>query len=183
MKQLKRSGIYKATNVTFDPATIDAYSYGWWRFVAVVEGKVIFNNYRYSNTTAKHQYKVRTLLAELGIKIDMELPLRKGIDYRPLAELILEAEEYLCDEILENEMKREERNLKAKHRRHAKRLEAYLENQCAFRDYEIKQARQFGKVNKIAVHQLVEIETLESDVQNALHNFHRDGFGTVVFYI
>jgi hypothetical protein len=71
MKYLKRAGIYKASNVTFDPKSVSAYSYGWWRFVDVVNGKVVFNNYSYSNSTCKHQHKVRSLMNELGIKIDL----------------------------------------------------------------------------------------------------------------
>lgn len=73
MKLMKRTKIYKASNVTFNPETKQAYSYGWWRFVDVIEGKVVFNSYRYSNTTAWHQYKVRCLMEELGIKIDLEV--------------------------------------------------------------------------------------------------------------
>lgn len=79
MKQLKKSGIYKAANVTFNPETNEAYSYAWWRFVGVVNGRVIFNNYRYSVTTAKHQSKVRSLMAQLGIEIDHEFACPKGL--------------------------------------------------------------------------------------------------------
>ena len=46
MKFMKRAQIYKATNVTFDPKSYDAHSYRWWRFVAKIDGVVIFNNYR-----------------------------------------------------------------------------------------------------------------------------------------
>ena len=62
-------------------------------------------------------------------------------------------------------------------------LTSYLEENCAFRDYDIADERFFGRVNKIAVHQRISGETMESDVQNALHSFHRDGFGQIVFYI
>lgn len=121
MKQLKRSGIYKAANVTFNPETKDAYSYSWWRFVAIVEGKLIFNNFRYSNTTAKHQHKVRSLLNALGIKVDIEMPLPRGIRFdQSLAELITESEEYLCDQIGKEELKRQDRNEKARQRSAAK---------------------------------------------------------------
>lgn len=64
-----------------------------------------------------------------------------------------------------------------------RKLEDYLENSVHFRDYEIKPASEFGKYNKIAVHQVVDKESLERDVENALYNFHRDGFGNVVFYV
>lgn len=183
MKLMKRANLYKASNVTFNPETFEAFSYVWWKFVAKVEGKVVFNNYRYSPTTGKHQYKVRRLLEQLGIKIDIEIPLPRGINSTKLAELYVTAEEYLCEAFLNEELKREERNLVSRHKRNAKKLEEYLETQVHFRDYEIKQARQFGHINKVAVHQVVEPKSLERDVENALHNFHRDGFGSVVFYV
>lgn len=200
MKFMKRANIYQASNynVTFDPNKIEARSYKWWVFVAKVEGKVIFNNYRYSNSTSKHQSKVRSLLKELNIKIDIEMPLPNGLpgSYRrglgmdsaqvpasdaSLSNLIQTAEEYLCDEIGREELKRQDRNAKAKQRRFEKKLEHYLENVVHFRDYEIKPRSQFGIYNKVAVHQVV--EDIESDVSNALHNFHRDGFGNIVFYV
>lgn len=183
MKLMQRSQTYKASNVEFNPKTLVATSYGWWKFVAVVEGKVIFNAFNYSNTTVKHQYKVRSLLAELGITIDQEVRLPKGIVESTLEELYLNAEEFECDEILNQELKKQERALNQKHARDAKRLTDYLENQVAFRDYEIKQARQFGHINTVAVHQVVEMSSMEHDVNNALHSFSRDGFSTVVFYV
>jgi hypothetical protein len=130
MNLMKRTGIYKANNVTFNPTTLEAFSYHWWKFVAVVEGKVVFNNYFYSNSTAKHQSKVRNLMSELGIKIDIEMPLRGGIlrkgetryhhgmviEGKTLAEMILEAEETLCNKYLENELKKQERYERRKQR-------------------------------------------------------------------
>ncbi len=79
MKFNKRSGNYKASNVTFNPKTKQAYSYNWWRFVDVVNGKVVFNNFSYSNTTCKHQHKVRRVLRELGISIDLEVSCPAGL--------------------------------------------------------------------------------------------------------
>lgn len=79
MKYYKRLKLYKASNVTFDPATCRAYSYDWWRFVDRVDGKVVFNNHRYSNSTAKHQSKVHGLLRELGIKIDLYVDCPTGL--------------------------------------------------------------------------------------------------------
>ena len=184
MKLMKRTGIYKASNVSFDPTKISAYSYAWWKFVGVVEGKVIFNNFRYSPSTGKHQYKVRSLLEELGIKIDMHIPLRRGLQvYEDLETLFLEAETELCDEFLENEIKKQERYQRTKARKVKAKLEDYLENSVAFRDYEILPTIRFGHYNKVAVHQVVDVETLKQDVDNALYNFHRDGFGNIVFYV
>jgi len=200
MKHSKRSNIYQCSNYncTFDPTKLEAFSYRWWKFVGVVEGKVIFNNYRYSNSTSKHQSKVRRLMAELGIEIDVSMPIPQGLpgSYRQtyssaavtpedqtLAGLIVQAEEYLCDAYLLDQEKKQERYQRAKLRKMKSKLEDYLENSVHFRDYEIKDASEFGKYNKIAVHQVVDIKDLENDVQNALHSFHRDGFGSVVFYV
>jgi len=202
MKYMKRANIYQASNynVTFDPNKIEARSYRWWVFVAKVEGKIIFNNYRYSNSTSKHQSKVRSLLNELNIKIDVEMPVPKGLNGSnakgcygvldlvkrndlTLADLIQEAEEYLCDKFLADQLKIQERNAKARQRRFEKKLEHYLENVVHFRDYDIESVERFGKINKVAVHQVVDMKSMESDVENALHSFHRDGFGSVVFYV
>lgn len=186
MKLMKRSGIYQASNykVTFDPKTNQAYSYKHWCFVAMIEGKLVFNNYRYSVTTSKHQSKVRSLLSSLGIKIDYEMPLPQGIEtLSTLQELIDKAESYQWDEYLRNELKKQARYERAKHRKLVRKLEDYLENSVAFRDYKILPMQRFGSVNEVAVHQCVDSRSLEADVQNALNNFHRDGFGAVVFYV
>lgn len=79
MKQLKRTGIYKASNVTFDPATCKAYSYSWWRFVDRIGGLVVFNDYGYSSSTRKHQSKVRRVLEALNIQVDVVVEAPKGL--------------------------------------------------------------------------------------------------------
>ncbi len=186
LRFMKRAGIYQRANynITFNPNTLDAISYKWWRFVARVEGKVIFNTYRYSVSTSKQQREVRALMQELGIRIDMFLTLPRGIRHdQSLAELIVECEEHLCDAFLEEEMKKEARNAKAALRRRMAKLTDYLENSCAFRDYEIFSKDQFGKRTDVAMHQVVDMQTMESDVNNALHSFNRDGFGQVIFYV
>ena len=71
MKFMKRAGIFKASNVTFNPETCQAHSYDWWMFVNKMNGLVVFNDYGYSNSTRKHQSKVRSLLASQGIEIDV----------------------------------------------------------------------------------------------------------------
>lgn len=202
MKHMKRSGLYQASNynVTFDPSKVEARSYSWWVFVAKVEGLVVFNNYRYSNSTSKHQSKVRSLLNDLGIKIDLEMPLPCGLpgSYRrnlgmgsaqvpasdaSLAELIQTSEEYLCEKLLNEELKREARNEKSRFNRRKAKIENYLETDVAFRDYEVKPLEQFGKYNSIAVHQVVEMDSMASDIENAIQSFQRDGFGSIVFYV
>lgn len=57
MKYFKRAGIYKnstGTN-TFNPVNSRAVSYNWWVYCTFFKGKIIFNNYKYSPTTGKHQ--------------------------------------------------------------------------------------------------------------------------------
>lgn len=80
MKYMKRSEIYKGSNVTFDPELIEARSYDHWVFVAKIDGKVIFNNYAYSPTTQGHQRKVRSLLDDLGIQVDICVETSKSLN-------------------------------------------------------------------------------------------------------
>lgn len=76
-----RNKIFKGYNnkCTFDPVTMQAYSYKHWRFVDVIKGKVVFNNYGYSNTTSGHQWAVKSLLNSLGIKIDLEIEMHSSL--------------------------------------------------------------------------------------------------------
>jgi len=181
---MKRSGIYKASNVTFNPETKEAYSYNWWRFVGIVDGLLVASNYRYSNTTGRHQIKVFALMDELGIKIDLALPLPRGVRHdQTIDELILEAEEHLFEKAFEAEFKRTERNAANRAKRAKEKLEKYLETQVHFRDYIIENKIKFGTINKVAVHQVVDADSIERDVENAIHNFYRDGFGSIVFYV
>ena len=117
MKLMKRTQIYKSTNVTFDPAKCEAFSYRWWKFVARIDGVVFFNNHYYSPTTAKHQSKVRQLLRELSINIDIEAPFPQGIGNIFLDTAIVDAEENLCNEFLAQELKKQERNERARVKR------------------------------------------------------------------
>lgn len=116
--KLNKGGICTASNVTYDPTTHKAFSYGWWGFVWLIEGRLVFNNYYYSNTTTKHQSKVRSLLWNHGTRPDLTLPVPLGL-HRPgltLEQLIVEAEEYLCDKYLHNLVKEQERRGRAKRR-------------------------------------------------------------------
>jgi hypothetical protein len=79
MKYMKRAGIYSSANVSFNPETKTALSYNWWEFVKVIGGKVVFNSYRYSATTQKHQSKVKDLLSLLGIGIDFDVEAPQGL--------------------------------------------------------------------------------------------------------
>jgi hypothetical protein len=73
MKFSNKRQQYEASNVTFNANNLEAYSYGWWKFVSVINDKVVFNNATYSNTTSKHQSKVRRLMSEKAITIDLML--------------------------------------------------------------------------------------------------------------
>ena len=70
MKYIKKRNRYEAPNVTFLKDNMEAFSYDWWQFVKIIDGKVVFNNYSYSQATNKHQRKVRNLMSDLDIKID-----------------------------------------------------------------------------------------------------------------
>lgn len=142
---MKRTNIYKANNVTFNPTTLDAFSYDWWQFVGVVEGKVIFNNYNYSPTTRKHQHKVRRLLNELGIKIDIEMPIPSGLPKShiqgavfgvldtvkrselSLSDLIKESEEFLCQEFVRLKLKDQDNYYRRKEEKTKKEIEQFVQ--------------------------------------------------------
>ncbi len=79
VRYFERAGIYKGSNFTFNPKTLTAYSYDWWRFVEKIGSRIVFNDFRYSNTTARHQWKIKNLLRDLGIHVDMELEAPGGL--------------------------------------------------------------------------------------------------------
>lgn len=64
------------------------------------------------------------------------------------------------------------------------KLENYLENNCCFRDYEIKEKSEFGNVcGSSTVNQVVELGSLEIDVEDAIRTFFKDGYNMIIFYI
>jgi hypothetical protein len=79
MKFFKRANLYKASNVTFNPDTCEARSYEWWAFTKTINGVLVFNDHRYSVSTAKHQSKVRALLRDLGHDIGLVVDARCGL--------------------------------------------------------------------------------------------------------
>lgn len=83
LKYYKRLKIYKSStgNVTFDPATMEAYSYSWWKFVTKIKGKVVFNDYSYSSSTSGHQAAVRHVMKQLKIKIDVTVSMRQSLEH------------------------------------------------------------------------------------------------------
>lgn len=123
MKHFKRSNIYKASNVTFNPETFEAYSYRWWLFVKRIKGKTIFNSYRYSVSTSQHQSKVRSLMSQLGIKIDRFVQVREGLNYISTIKELNQKESETLERIAANEeRKRIRRNELARARRLALKL-------------------------------------------------------------
>jgi len=80
MKYFSRTNEYKASNVKFEVETKRAYSYGYWKFTDVINGKLVFNSYSYSNSTARHQAKVRDLFDDLNIEVDLVIDFcREGL--------------------------------------------------------------------------------------------------------
>lgn len=65
--------------LTFHSETLVAYSYDWWQFTVVIKGKLIFNDYSYSNMARKHQCEVRNILREMGREIYLEVEVPKGL--------------------------------------------------------------------------------------------------------
>lgn len=105
MKFIKKRNQYEASNVSFDPENISAVSYNWWEFVKVINGKVIFNNYHYSQSTCKHQSKVRRLLETLNIKVDVVVESTKSLssfDWQDDALKMLDNKIMLLNDALNN---------------------------------------------------------------------------------
>jgi len=72
LKYLKKAEIYSNStgNNTYDPDAERAYSFRWWCFVRRIKGKLVFNNYSYSQCTNNHQSQMMDLFRKLKIKIE-----------------------------------------------------------------------------------------------------------------
>jgi hypothetical protein len=68
VKYYKRLKKYKSSNFEFDLASQNATSYGWWDLMNVQKGKVVFNTYIYSISTAKHIGNLHSIVNALGLK-------------------------------------------------------------------------------------------------------------------
>lgn len=79
MKYYKTLNLYKASNNEFNPKTMTAKSYGWWEYVKPIKGKLVFNNYGYSNTTRRHQHKMAQLMANLGLEREVIVECPNGL--------------------------------------------------------------------------------------------------------
>jgi hypothetical protein len=91
MKKLKTRNEYVGCNgkVRYYADEIRATSYDWWVFVDVIDGKVVFNNYNYSNTTSRHQAEVHHLMNKLGIKIDLYVNMEQSLNESNFKEHVL----------------------------------------------------------------------------------------------
>jgi len=76
MKFNEKSGLYTASNLSFNPETCEGRSYHWYLLTRKVGERILFNDFNYSATTIKHKYKIRRLLNTLGIykTYDIEAP-------------------------------------------------------------------------------------------------------------
>lgn len=79
MKFIKTKNQYKASNVILDLNSNEAISYNWWVFFKKINGKNVFNDCKYSSSTIRHQYKVKKLLNDLNIKIDLFIDSRLSL--------------------------------------------------------------------------------------------------------
>ena len=57
----------------------EAYSYGWWKYFAIINNKAVFNGFSYSNTTSKHQSDTLQLFRDKNIHIDLYVECPRGL--------------------------------------------------------------------------------------------------------
>jgi hypothetical protein len=66
LKYYPRLGVWRASNVKLDPKSLRSWSYDWWLMSCRIGPYLVFNEYGYSNSTRKHQSKVRSWLWKKG---------------------------------------------------------------------------------------------------------------------
>lgn len=69
-----------------DCNTLGSFSYGWWCVSKVVGDRLVFNEYRYSVTTASHQSVIRGALEALGARIALTIECPVGLQNEYWAE-------------------------------------------------------------------------------------------------
>lgn len=186
MKYMEQLGEYRASNVRFSPETEEATSYDWWTFVRRIDGSLVFNEYPYSPTTMRHQAKVRSLLQDLGLSVDITVSFRDSLSgFSSLEELAARHEKAEIARITEQELKRIQRLEKAQARRFEKKVEALLEEHYEFRDYTLRRVEDFSLFSgsRPAMHQIVSAESFKKDIGDAIDTYYRDGFSHIVFYL
>ena len=130
MKYYKTQNLNKASNVTFNVKTIEAYSYSWWAFVKVIKGKVVFNKYRYSVSTSKHQSKVRSLLSQLDIKIDRFVQCKDGLQHINTIKTLNEKENETLKRIAEREAAKKQRQRERARARYLAKKQSVLTSEA-----------------------------------------------------
>lgn len=115
MKYLKTKNTYKASNLEFRADDCSAWSYDWWQFVKQLDnGTVVFNNYPYSTSTRAHQRKVRQLMDNLGIHIDVIVRAPCGLqnsDWKGQAKASIEREINTLRDKINAPRSRDEKNI------------------------------------------------------------------------
>ncbi len=76
--RIKRNCLVSTKNC-LDLNTLVATSYDWWQYFRIIDGIAVFNEHRYSVTTAKHQRDMEYLLNKLGIRIDVYVNTRQSL--------------------------------------------------------------------------------------------------------
>lgn len=74
-----RKKVYEGKNWSFCPETLYATSYGWWPMLTVIKGKIVRNTFNYSQSTTKHQSKLRSVLDVIGLKPDLFISVRASL--------------------------------------------------------------------------------------------------------
>lgn len=79
-RYVKRDHVIKNSTGSFelDLTKLHATSYGWWDMLRFCQDKLVRNRYNYSNSTAKQQNKLWSLLRDLGITPDMTVSFRNN---------------------------------------------------------------------------------------------------------
>lgn len=125
MEKLKTRNEYVGCNrkCRFYADEIEATSYGYWVFVKKINGKVIFNDYKYSHTTRRHQDAVKILLDNLGIKIDAVIYTSESLSDNSFKNDALDAfYKTICRLMVENNTPRIRKKTKEKNKCTIKRL-------------------------------------------------------------
>lgn len=81
LKYKVRSGVFEnySGSARISADCTHATSYSWWNAVTKIGPFIVFNACRYSNQTAKHLSKFRSLMRELGIRVDFDVYAHGGL--------------------------------------------------------------------------------------------------------
>lgn len=87
LKFHKKLGVYKNSTGSFEynPSTQEAFSYEWWQLLRNMDGVLVLNTFRYSNSTAKHISNLEDLLGYEGY---ISVPFAYNLQYASKEELL-----------------------------------------------------------------------------------------------